>query len=137
MLVFERAAILGSGAPAPSITTRKRDGSIRATTSFTVRFWAFVLLSSAKEGVKTVIMRCSKNCNCLLEIVGLTFYVKNFDQKPHIEDPAIEPAGAAYHLGQKQFSLRVPKAVSSSRLRTPGAIPLSLGRISPGSAFKS
>ncbi len=56
ILVFGRAAILGSAAPAPSITTRKRDGSMRATTSFTVKFWALVLLSSAKEGVKTVII---------------------------------------------------------------------------------
>ncbi len=59
--MFGRAAILGSVAPSPNITTRKRDGSMRATTSFTVKFWALVLLSSAKDGVKTVIMRMAQN----------------------------------------------------------------------------
>jgi hypothetical protein len=34
---------------------------MRATTSFTVKFWALVLLSSAKDGVKTVIMRMAQN----------------------------------------------------------------------------
>src|ERR1700687_983156 len=55
--VFWRARILGSGAPSPKSTTLNRSGGRRLTTSFTVRFCAFVFASSANDGVNTVIMK--------------------------------------------------------------------------------
>src|ERR1700675_2193280 len=52
--VFGRALILGSGVPSPRRITLNRSGGRRLTTSFTVRFCAFVFDASANEGVNTV-----------------------------------------------------------------------------------
>src|SRR5208282_986641 len=74
IFVFARAAILGSGAPPPNITTRKRSGSMRATTSFTVRFWALVLSSSAKEGVNTVTMQAAQIRRTIASLLTFSFH---------------------------------------------------------------
>ena len=52
--MFSRARIRGSAAPSPRSTTLNRSAGRRLTTSFAVRFCAFVFASSANEGVNIV-----------------------------------------------------------------------------------
>src|SRR5450631_3188845 len=55
--VFLRERIRGSGDPCERRMTLNWSEGRRLTISFTVRFWAFVFASSAKDGVKIVIIR--------------------------------------------------------------------------------
>ena len=55
--MLSRARSRGSGTPSPRSTTLNRSAGRWLTTSFTVRFCAFVFASSANDGVNTVIIK--------------------------------------------------------------------------------